>query len=166
MRPLRATEFALAFGVLGSLLAVGVPSFLRALSASKLSEPLLGLDRIAAGALSHAARHEGEVRFPPSSPLTPAQVPRGVRVVDGAEDWQHLTWLSLGYAMKEPHAFSFQFERRGGPAEGSGPEGFVARAHGDLDGDGNLSTFELQGEAAPGAPAKLLPGLYVEREVE
>jgi hypothetical protein len=43
---------------------------------------------------------------------------------------------------------------------------FVATAHGDLDGDGVLSTFEVRGERKPGEDARVLPGMYVDREVE
>ena len=40
-----------------------------------------------------------------------------------------------------------------------------APAHGDLDGDGVLSTFEIEGEADANG-ARILPGMYVDREVE
>ena len=43
---------------------------------------------------------------------------------------------------------------------------FVATAHGDLDGDGVLSTFEVRGERIPGQPARVLPGMFVEQELE
>ena len=42
---------------------------------------------------------------------------------------------------------------------------FVATAHGDLDGDGVLSTFQITGESKRGAEPKVLP-LDVHREVE
>ena len=34
------------------------------------------------------------------------------------------------------------------------------------DGDGLLSTFEVAGERVPGQPARVLPGMFVDREVE
>jgi hypothetical protein len=43
---------------------------------------------------------------------------------------------------------------------------FAATAHGDLDGDGMLSTFEVRGERAPGQQARVLPGMFIDREVE
>ena len=45
-------------------------------------------------------------------------------------------------------------------------EAFVARARGDLDGDGLLSTFEIRGGIAPADKAKLVPGMYVEAALE
>jgi hypothetical protein len=45
---------------------------------------------------------------------------------------------------------------------------FVAHAHGDLDGDGITSTFEVRGHYEEGDPngAVLEPGMYVNDEVE
>ena len=43
---------------------------------------------------------------------------------------------------------------------------FTAAAHGDLDGDGLVSTFEVAGERSPAQPARVLPGMFVDREVE
>lgn len=164
MRSFSAVELAVAFGVAGSVLAVAVPAFLRNLSASKLSEPIEGLDRIVTAAIAYAEARPQEISFPPPAPLTPAEVPRGVRAADPPEAWEHLTWLSLGYRMELPHAFAFKFDSALDPA--TGVMSFTATAHGDLDGDGTVSTFEVRGERAPGQAARVLPGMFVDREVE
>jgi hypothetical protein len=164
VRSFSALELAAVFAVGGSLLAVAVPAFLRNLSASKLTEPIEGLDRMVVSAVAYAAAHPQEISFPPSSPLTPAEVPRGVRVVDPPEIWQHLTWRSLGFRFDEPHAFSFKFDSELDPA--TQVMRFTATAHGDLDGDGMVSTFEVRGERAPGREARVLPGMFIDREVE
>ncbi|HVY46088.1 MAG TPA: hypothetical protein VHB21_09425, partial [Minicystis sp.] len=77
---------------------------------------------------------------------------------------EHLTWKCLGFGFDRPHAFAFQFDSAHDPA--TGLMRFAATAHGDLDGDGVVSTFEVQGAHAPGQPARVLPGMYIEREVE
>jgi hypothetical protein len=87
-----------------------------------------------------------------------------VRVVDPPEIWKHLTWLSLNFSYTEPHAFSFQFDSEMDPV--TQVMRFTATSHGDLDGDGNLSTFEVRGERSPGQPARVLPGMFIDREVE
>lgn len=158
-----ALELSAAFAVGGSVLAVAIPAFFRNLSASKLSEPIEGLDRLVTNAVAYAEGRPQEISFPPSAPLTPAQVPRGVRALDPPESWEHLTWRSLNFRFEEPHAFAFQFTSE---LDASKTMRFVATAHGDLDGDGALSTFEVRGERVPGQPARVLPGLYVDREVE
>lgn len=164
MRALTAVQAAAIFGVAGSVLAVAVPSFIRNLSASKLSEPIDGLDRIVTNAVAYAEVHAQEISFPPSAPLTPAEVPRGVRAPDPPEAWEHLTWKCLDFGFTEPHAFAFQFQSE--LEEATQTMRFTATAHGDLDGDGLLSTFEVKGERAPGQAPRVLPGMFVDREVE
>lgn len=174
MRSFSALQFAAFFAVVGSLIAVAVPAFLKNLSASKLTEPVDGLDRMVNGAIAYAARHPQEISFPPSAPLTPAEVPRGVRSTDPPDAWRHLTWLSLDFGFDPcareptscptPHAFAFRFASELDAV--TGVMRFAATAHGDLDGDGVISTFEVRGERAPGQPARVLPGMYIDREVE
>lgn len=59
------------------------------------------------------------------------------------------------------HWFSFEFDRTLEKDASS----FVASAHGDLDGDGQTSTFEVRGSCERAA-SKLAPGMYVDQEVE
>jgi hypothetical protein len=173
VRSISALEFAALFAVGGSLLAVFVPTFLKNLTASKLTEPIEGLDRMVTSAVAYAARHPQPISFPPPAPLTPAEVPRGVRVTDPPEVWQHLTWRSLDFGFCPevagkpacaPHAFSFKFDSELDPA--TQVMRFTATAHGDLDGDGIVSTFEVRGERVPGSSARVLPGMFIDREVE
>jgi len=158
VRSLTPIEAAIAFAIGGSVLAVAVPEFVRGLHASRLAEPVDGLRRIAEAAVAIASSPEHA--FPPSAPLTPSEVPRGVRADDPPGVWEQPTWKALGFGFDHPHAFSFAFDS----AEG-GPAHFRATAHGDLDGDGVVSTFEIEGEADANG-ARILPGMYVDREVE
>jgi hypothetical protein len=159
MRSLSPIEGALVIAVTGSVLAVAVPEFVRGLHASRLAEPVDGLKRIAASAVSLAAAGSA---FPPSVQLTPTEVPRGVRADDPNGVWEHPTWRALGFGFDHPHAFSFSFESSQSPG---GVAHFRATAHGDLDGDGVVSTFEVEGEADANG-ARVLPGMYIDREVE
>jgi hypothetical protein len=147
------------FAVVGSVFAVAVPEFIRGLQASRLAEPVDGLKRMAVAAVSLASSGGG---FPPSAPLTPAEVPRGTSAEDPPGAWDHPTWRALSFGFDHPHAFSFAFESTQGPG---GQSRFRAVAQGDLDGDGVTSTFEVKGEADPSG-ARLVPGMNVDREVE
>ncbi|NUP11025.1 MAG: hypothetical protein HOW73_33680 [Polyangiaceae bacterium] len=157
-------RFAAIVGIGGSLLAVAVPAFVRNLSASKTTEALEGLQRIANNAVSNAATHEQAVSFPPGVELTPAEVPRGIAVKDAPGTWDHLTWRALDFRMENDHAYSFKFDSSFDRVTSIAR--FAVRAHGDLDGDGNWSTFEVRGERLPGEPAKVMAGLLVTRELE
>lgn len=155
------TELAVGIALGGALLAAAVPAFVRNLHASRLSEAVRGVGDIANGAVVYAEGKPAIEAFPPPAPLTPAAVPRGDRVVDKPGTWDHLTWAALGFSIQHTHYFSFAFDSDLHDARST----FVARAHGDLDGDGERSTFELSGEHT-GRKARVLPGLYVDREVE
>jgi hypothetical protein len=159
-----AGELAAAVAVGGSLLFVAVPAFFRNLSFSKLSEPIDGLDRMVTAAVSYAEGRPQNVSFPPSAPQTPEKVPRGVEQRDPEDAWEHLTWRSLAFRFDAPHCFAFQFDSAYDAHTGTAR--FVATAHGDLDGDDVLSTFEVRGERLAGQPARVLPGMFVDREVE
>jgi type II secretory pathway pseudopilin PulG len=166
-RGMTAVEVAVTFAVVGSLLAVAVPAFVRNLHASKLVEPVDGVTAIAEGATTYAKAHDVPHAYPPSAPLTPAVVPHGTREVDPVGAWDQPTWKALGFRAAEegvPHAFAFAFESANGDARSS----FTAIAHGDLDGDGVTSTFEVRGSYDQGADAgpAIEPGIVVRAEVE
>ena len=160
MRRFSPVEIAIGIALAGSLAAVAIPAFVRELHASRFVEPTDGLARIGAAALAYADENG---RFPDSAPLTPASPPRGERTADPPGTWESPTWQALGFqpvAEGVPHAYAFSFDAPR-PAEG-----FVAQARGDLDGDGLLSTFEIRGLLRPGEKAAVVPGMYVEAELE
>jgi hypothetical protein len=138
--------------------SVVVPAFVRNVHASRLAEPVEGLARIAAGASAFVTSAR---KMPDSAPQTPSAPPRAVLVVDPPDTWETPAWRALDFrATPEgvPHAFSFALDVRGYRA--------VARAHGDLDGDGITSTFELSGELHPDGLLAFDASMYIERELE
>ena len=157
---------AIAFALGGSLLAVAVPAFVRDVHASRFAEPVEGLSRISAAAMAYGEEHPASEGFPPAAPLTPAEVPRGVRAIDPPGTWDGPTWQALAFRPTEEgigHSYAFSFESARAPGRST----FVAQAHGDLNGNGIWSTFEVRGHsfADEGRPS-LEPGMYVEAEVE
>ncbi len=164
-RGMTAIEVAITFAIVGSLLAVAVPAFLRDLKASKLSEPVDGVKAIAEGATAYAHAHDVPHAYPPSVALTPSLVPRGTREIDPPGTWDQPTWKALGFRPSQEgvaHAFAFEMESTLGATRST----FVARSHGDLDGDGVTSTFEVSGHDQADAGAVIDPGMVVEAEVE
>ena len=161
MRPVGPVEAALGVSILGSVLAVGVPAFSRNLRASRLVEPVEGLGRLAARATALAALRPVPDAYPETVGLTPEHVPRGAPALDPPGSWDHPTWRALDFSFTAPHSFSFSFESAFEP----GRANFRAAAEGDLDGDGQRSSFEITGEAREGAePVTNL--LESRREVE
>lgn len=160
MRSLTPVEAALLVAVCGSVLAVGIPAFVRDLHASRLVEPIDGLNRIAVAAAAHADGANPKL-YPESAPRTPRDVPAGAPMLDPPGVWEHPTWVALGLSFERPHSYSFEFdsERRGRRSK------YVAVAQGDLDGDGQLSEFSISGEAVDGREPRTFP-LEMRREVE
>ena len=161
VRSLTWVEMAAIFAAAGSLLAATVPAFVENLEASRLAEPIEGLGTIAARASVLAAGQPAERAYPASVELTPAAVPRGKRILDMPGTWDQPTWQRLGFRFDRPHAFSFSFHS----VNQKGYATFEARAHGDLDGDGVLSTFVVRGESRDTAQPIIFP-MEIEREVE
>jgi len=160
-------ELAVAFSLMASVLAVAVPTFVREVHASRFVEPVDGLQRIGAAAVVYAKGRPVAQAFPPSAPLTPSTAPRGHCAPDPPGAWDHPTWRTFDFrpvSPDTPHCFSFSFE-----SSLSAPlSTFRAQAHGDLDGDGIPSTFEVTGHDAEGdARGPMIdPGMFIDSEVE
>jgi type II secretory pathway pseudopilin PulG len=160
MRRFTPVELAIGVALVGSILAVAVPTFVREVHASRLVEPTDGLARIGANAVAYA---EANRRFQDTAPMTPAVPPRGKKEADPPGTWDTPAWKAIDFRPAPdgvPHAYAFAFDA---PKPN---EAFVARARGDLDGDGLASTFEIRGGIAPADQPKLVPGMYVEAELE
>lgn len=166
-RRFTALELAIGFALVGSVLAIAVPTFVREVHASRLVEPVDGLHRIGGAAVAYARSRPVASAFPASAPLTPSAPPRGHCEPDPQNAWDNPTWRALDFRAAPPgtpHCFAFSFDS----ADGETRSMFRAQAHGDLDGDGDTSTFEITGHAAEGDSASpaLDPGMYVDSEVE
>ncbi|MGH7270369.1 MAG: hypothetical protein ACREJ3_08045, partial [Polyangiaceae bacterium] len=160
-------EFAVAFALVGVLLAIAVPTLAREVRLSRFVEPVDGLRRMGASAVAFASSHPIAQAFPPSSPLTPGAPPRGRCEVDPPGTWDTPTWIALDFRPSPPsvaHCFAFRFDSTLAPAQST----FRADAHGDLDGDGLTSTFEVTGHAVEGDPRGPLLDrwMFVDSEVE
>jgi hypothetical protein len=161
MRALTPLELAVALSLGGTVAATMIPTFLRNVHASRLSEPVDGLKRIAARATLRASGLPTETAYPETVPFTPATTPRAELVLDPPGTWDAPTWRALDFGFDAPHAYSFAFESNDSEARSS----FTARARGDLDGDGVTSSFAISGSIERGAEPKLLP-MEIYREVE
>jgi hypothetical protein len=166
-RRVTALEFAIGFALVGSVLAVAVPTFIREVHGSRFVEPVQGLERLGASAVSYAQQHPVAQAFPASAPLTPALPPRGRCEIDPPGLWGGPTWQALDFRPSppdEPHCYAFEFDSTLTPSVAT----FRAQAHGDLDGDGITSTFEVTGRDVDGDPRGPVvdPGMFVDSEVE
>ena len=83
-------------------------------------------------------REQGRpVRFPPSAPLVPDQIPDGKRVVPNANAFSHPSWQDIHFSSTTPTFYAVEF------STAKDAKSAVVRARGDIDGNGITSLFEL-----------------------
>jgi prepilin-type N-terminal cleavage/methylation domain-containing protein len=91
----------------------------------------------APAAAARAMRH-----FPPPSrtsvPPDPRDV-RGQRYQSEMADWDVSPWRELHFSIPQPQCYAYSFDSSGTGVQATAS----AIAHGDLDGDGSISTYEL-----------------------
>ncbi len=167
VRRFSVLELAIAFAIGGSLVAIALPTFVREIHASRMVEPVQGLQRIGAAAVAYARSRPVGQAFPASAPPTPPTPPRGRCEVDSPGVWDAPTWRTLDFRPVPEgaaHCFSFSFDS----ALSATKSTFRAQAHADLDGDGIPSTFEITGQDVEGDARgpRVDPGMVVESEIE
>ena len=146
-------EVCLVISVVATGAAMFLPAFLSRIELSKYDEAHREMGRIA-GAVqayyeaSHTVRGEARTHcLPPSAGPTPAEVGRdAVPTPFGDESVPgHLTWRALRYQPVREVRFRYSVRMRQSRCSVSAPEGTPLvriEAEADLDGDGELSSFQ------------------------
>jgi hypothetical protein len=150
--------------LVGTLSAVSIYAIRQYLIQAKLSEAKNTVGAITRGLMSYmemedATGHRPK-RFPPSAPPTPANVPSGNKYVPDASTWSHPTWKAIRFEMVSPTYYSYEVI--------TSKDGHTAtvRAHGDLDGDGKLSTIERTVTIGKNGDVAVSPKLVLVDETE
>jgi len=116
------------------------------------NEAVNGVAKMVDGLAAHLdaqVKAGGAIVFPSAAPLTPG-TPTDLFCRDGkpkphvsdASTWAGETWKALGFKIEGPSNYAYEFAT----ASNGSVSQFTARALGDLDCDGVLSTFERVGE--------------------
>jgi type II secretory pathway pseudopilin PulG len=143
--------------IIGILASIAIPVFSAYTRRAKTSEASVQLQKIYTSARAYfhdSPGGAGMTQIPPQFPgsvgLTPVatcclgDVSR--RCSPTPADWTDPTWIELNFSMLDPHYYRYQYD-----SSGVGNDAiFTARAFGDLDCDGTLSTFEMIGTALMG----------------
>ena len=149
--------------LIGVILAVGIPAFVRSLRTSKMAEAPLELIRIHAALASYYTTPQSTPSgkrmrcIPEAAGPTPAQPSRDPIAVDfGAADTPgSATWRAIGYEPSTPIRYRYSILTT---ASGCGTTPvneriesvLTLRAEGDLDGDGVLSRYQRSVNAEDG----------------
>lgn len=143
-------QTAALIALLGSVVAVGVPTFMRTVQRSKVAEASTELERLYQATATYYSANHGTtptVTHCIPAPAGPTPTTPSVNSVDvnfaAESETGSLSWKALGYQPDGPIRYSYAFVPE---AVGCDERAYGAlatlRAHGDLDGDGALSVFE------------------------
>lgn len=166
-------EAGLVLCIVGIVLAVFVPTFIRRVRINKISEASELLQEVSDRASAYYATTWANGRrscLPEGAGPTPTVPTVDSETVDFAaeEHSGHETWKALGFQPNRPVRYSYSFlpSRHGCDLVDDGEGGSVAfRAEGDLDGDGVRSVFERRA-TIDGADLKPAGALHVHRRIE
>ncbi|MGB5351696.1 MAG: type II secretion system protein [Polyangiales bacterium] len=143
-------EVGLVLCILGIVLAVFVPTFVRRVRVNKISEASELLQEMSDRASAYYATTWADGKrfcLPAGAGPTPAVPTVDSATVDFAAEEQsgHESWGALGFQPDRPVRYSYSYapDRHGCDLVGEGDLRSVSfRAEGDLDGDGVRSMFE------------------------
>jgi len=150
-------ELMIVVAIIGILAALAVYGVQRYLVSAKTAEAREALGRIGKDATSAYQRESmaGTVLDPggvtgathnlcPNAAKVPGTTPKKQKVVAASDAWSgDAGWACLKFSMADPQYYSYQYTL-------TDAANFNAQAHGDLDGDGTPSLFELAGRVTDG----------------
>ena len=150
-----------------AVVALGVRSYVRFVRLSKMAEARMMVGKMGRDV---AESFDATGRLCPSaSKPVPIDVDsvRGRSYQSSPAEWAvdgsvNAGFACLGFAVSDPQYYQYDYKSTGSGSPGSS---FRAIGQGDLDGDGDLSSFVLEGRVAPGGLMVLSPNL-VETEPE
>jgi len=140
-------ELMIVVAIIGILAAVAIPAFMKYIKKSKTAEASQFVKKIYDGARAYYL-DTPQPSFTPVPPQFPD--PIGTAMTPGAPCgktkcapvqslWDDAGWVALQFSVDDPHYYAYTY------VSGTPQTGFTALANGDLDGDGQFSTFTMQG---------------------
>ncbi len=129
---------ALMVPVLGVMSVLAISGVRKYIANAKTAEARNTLGQIAKSA---ATAYERDGKLCPSATPVPVDISsvRGRKYMSAPGEWEDKSsgWSCLGFSMMTPQYFQYAYTSTG--------SSFTATAHGDLNGDGEVSTFQVTG---------------------
>lgn len=187
-------ELMVVVAIIGILAAVAIPAFMKNIKKSRTTEATLNVKKMQDGAISYYHQEKIKAgsatpiakQFPDTAadPIEPKEAEGCCAAGNGAGGkcapnpawWKAETWQALAFSMDDPHYYAYGYTRNAAGLAGvAAPtvanttgtvgEWFYADAKGDLNCDGQFSTFEMFGAIADGN-VTTGAGIYKSNELE
>jgi type IV pilus assembly protein PilA len=160
-------------GILVILAVYGVRKYIANAKQAEARNSLAEIAKDAAGAYESDALSPGKpdglcASASHSVPASTSMV-RGVKYQSSATEWEvdaskpHAGFACLKFSLDTPQYYMYSYQAHGAKAPG---DGFTAKANGDLNGDGVMSTFTLSGRVDADGHLAIQPNLVETNPVE
>ena len=131
--------------IVGTMAVFAIYGVRKYIANAKVAEARYSVAQLAKDA-TLAFERDGKLCASASAPV-PATVPGAAKYQSSAADWQRDKAANAGFSclrfeMVSPQYYQYTYT--------STPTSFTATAHGDIDGDGHASTFEIEGHVSGG----------------
>ena len=170
-------ELMIVVAIIGVLAALAIYGVSRYLKHSKTAEATRSLGSIEQGSKSKFQLDTDSLGggsgpflhvFCSTATITPATVPAGAKVAvtttaGSTTDYNQDGWKCLKFAMSEPQFYAYSYTSNG-PSTGGTAALYTAIANGDLDGNGQLSTFTLSGKGSDTGEAQRISLVIVNED--
>jgi len=152
-------------GIMAVLAISGVRQYLANAKMVEATSSLSTIAKSAVVAYDGATAPEQALCSSASSPVpTSVTMVSGKKYMSTSSDWSVDEakvggFACLGFEMTSPQYYQYDYQRTGSAKGNVARDGFHAIAHGDLNGDGVVSTFDYSGLIDPSGKVILAPSI-------
>lgn len=139
-------EQAKYLGNFAALAMYEMQRYLRNAKAAEARSEAMSIANRIVSAAERSADKRKVLTCPASAPPVPKDTPKGTAHQTASADWQHASWRAIEYSRDVPQFYSYEI------VTAKDKRSCKVIAHGDLDGNGKESRFEVEVKFGKGGP--------------